>query len=221
MYGDPDIENSLFAESVFRHSAASSRPFLLVDSQSRIDDDKAKSRSTSRANENQTSKTATTPEPKLTHGGTAPNKHQQKKEDSGDASPKNMKADAAVAPSSSSPSTTHLESLDSSGPAPNSGSQKSPLQETLTEQIDAKNEAESVQQTVKPQVARSAFEDNIVLGVALEGSKRTLPIEEEMGPSSIQSQANEFAAGRGIVPCTSSKDAKGAAASVDQRDQDS
>ncbi|CAL9065199.1 mechanosensitive ion channel protein 2, chloroplastic [Musa acuminata AAA Group] len=224
MYGDPDIENSLFAESVFRHSAASSRPFLLVDSQSRInDDDKVKPRSTSRANENQTSKTATTQEPKPTHGGTAPNnlnKHQQKKEDSGDASPKNMKADEAVAPSSSSPSTTHLESLDSSGPTPNSGSQKPPLPEAVTEQIDAKNEAESVQ-TVKPQVARSAFEDNIVLGMALEGSKRTLPIEEEKGPSSMQSQENEFAAGRGIVPSSSSKDAKGPVALVDQRDHDS
>ncbi|XP_039069817.1 mechanosensitive ion channel protein 2, chloroplastic-like [Hibiscus syriacus] len=34
----------------------------------------------------------------------------------------------------------------------------------------------------KPPIARPALEENIVLGVALEGSKRTLPIEEEMTP---------------------------------------
>jgi MscS family membrane protein len=30
--------------------------------------------------------------------------------------------------------------------------------------------------------SRPAFEDNIVLGVALDGSKRTLPIDEGMNP---------------------------------------
>ncbi|KAL5755287.1 hypothetical protein ACOSP7_023507 [Xanthoceras sorbifolium] len=35
----------------------------------------------------------------------------------------------------------------------------------------------------KPPVSRPALEENLVLGVALEGSKRTLPIEEDMTPA--------------------------------------
>ncbi|OMO73013.1 hypothetical protein COLO4_27355, partial [Corchorus olitorius] len=35
----------------------------------------------------------------------------------------------------------------------------------------------------QPPVPRPALEENLVLGVALEGSKRTLPIEEDMTPS--------------------------------------
>ncbi|KAM7520843.1 hypothetical protein LguiB_019805 [Lonicera macranthoides] len=43
--------------------------------------------------------------------------------------------------------------------------------------------------------ARPALEDNIVLGVALEGSKRTLPIEEEMAPPQ-STEVKELAACR-------------------------
>ncbi|KAF5955372.1 hypothetical protein HYC85_008228 [Camellia sinensis] len=41
---------------------------------------------------------------------------------------------------------------------------------------------DSARPAASPSVARPALEDNIVLGVALEGSKRTLPIEEEITP---------------------------------------
>ncbi|KAJ1424773.1 mechanosensitive ion channel-like protein [Sesbania bispinosa] len=37
---------------------------------------------------------------------------------------------------------------------------------------------------VSSSTVRSSLEENILLGVALEGSKRTLPIEEEMTPPS-------------------------------------
>uniref|UniRef100_A0A5B6ZTV6 Uncharacterized protein n=1 Tax=Davidia involucrata TaxID=16924 RepID=A0A5B6ZTV6_DAVIN len=47
-----------------------------------------------------------------------------------------------------------------------------------------------------PSVARPTLEDNIVLGVALEGSKRTLPIEEEMAPSPTRAESKELAACR-------------------------
>lgn len=229
IYGDPDMENIPYADSGFRRSAASSRPFLLIDAHSRINgDDKAKPRSTSpvsRANEDQTSKTATTGEPKqasTSEDASSNNfdKNQQRKANVGDASPKSMKADSAVASSPNSPSTAQLENLDSVLPSPKSGTQKTTIMEPVTEQTDAKNE--SGVQTMKPPVARPAFEDNIVLGVALEGSKRTLPIDEGMVPSPVQSEANELATGRsGNLPSTSPKESKGSVPLVDQRDQDS
>ncbi|CAL9158521.1 unnamed protein product [Musa hybrid cultivar] len=227
IYGDPDIENVPFAESIFRHSAAASRPFLLLDSQSRINgDEKTKPRQTPHVSEDQTNKSATTvdPNPTSSSDGTVPSnfdKHQHKKANSGDGSPKSVKAEPAVAPSSNPPSTVQLENSDAVGSTPKAGSQRAATSEAATEQGDAKNEGERVQ-TMKSQVARPAFEDNIVLGVALEGSKRTLPIEEGMGPSSTQLEANELAAGRnGNVPSASSKKIKGSDPLVDQRDQDS
>ncbi|RWW45072.1 hypothetical protein BHE74_00049120 [Ensete ventricosum] len=227
IYGDPDIENVPFAESIFRRSAAASRPFLLLDSQSRINgDDKAKPRQTPHGSEDQTNKSATTvdPNPTSSSDGTVPSnfdKHQHKKANSGDGSPKSVKAEPAVAPSSNPSSTVQLENSDAVGSTPKAGSQRPATSEAATEQGDAKNEGERVQ-TMKPQVARPAFEDNIVLGVALEGSKRTLPIEEGMGPSSTQLEANELAAGRnGNVPSASSKKIKGSDPMVDKRDQDS
>ncbi|KAL3504869.1 hypothetical protein ACH5RR_034710 [Cinchona calisaya] len=47
-----------------------------------------------------------------------------------------------------------------------------------------------------PSPAKTALEDNIVLGVALEGSKMTLPIEEDMMPPSTLSEVKEVAAYR-------------------------
>ncbi|WOL20379.1 mechanosensitive ion channel protein 3, chloroplastic-like [Canna indica] len=226
IYGDPDIENIPFAETIFRRSATANRPLLLIDPQSRINsDDKAKSRSTSRANEDQSSKTITTAEPRFTSTSEDSNlnnldKNQQKKPIPGDALPKSIKADSATALSSNSPSTTQIENIESAQSTTKTVSQKHPISESTTEQGDAKNEGEKVQ-TAKPQVARPAFEDNIVLGLALEGSKRTLPIEEGMGPSSTQLESNELASGRnGSVPSTSSKETKGSVPAVDQRDQE-
>ncbi|XWS23986.1 hypothetical protein CRYUN_Cryun28dG0062400 [Craigia yunnanensis] len=45
-----------------------------------------------------------------------------------------------------------------------------------------------------PSVARPSLEENIVLGVALEGSKLTLPIEEEITPSTLSTESKELSA---------------------------
>ncbi|XP_050204331.1 mechanosensitive ion channel protein 2, chloroplastic isoform X2 [Mercurialis annua] len=46
----------------------------------------------------------------------------------------------------------------------------------------------------QPSVSRPSLEENIVLGVALEGSKRTLPIEEDMAPRPTLNEIKEMAA---------------------------
>ncbi|KAK7311685.1 hypothetical protein RJT34_09975 [Clitoria ternatea] len=53
---------------------------------------------------------------------------------------------------------------------------------------------------------RSSLEENILLGVALEGSKRTLPIDEEMTPSPTPADSQEFAVQRNGSGPPASKD---------------
>ena len=50
--------------------------------------------------------------------------------------------------------------------------------------------------TTSPSIAKPPLEENIVLGVALEGSKRTLPIEEEVAPSPSLAESKELTARR-------------------------
>ncbi|KAK7845745.1 mechanosensitive ion channel protein 3 [Quercus suber] len=50
--------------------------------------------------------------------------------------------------------------------------------------------------TTSPSTARPPLEENIVLGVALEGSKRTLPIEEKVAPSPLLAESKELTACR-------------------------
>lgn len=57
--------------------------------------------------------------------------------------------------------------------------------------------------------SRPTLEENIVLGVALEGSKRTLPIEEDMAPSQSPVEGKEMATQRsGTGPTAADKDKK-------------
>ena len=58
--------------------------------------------------------------------------------------------------------------------------------------VQAKQDGEKP--VASPSPVCPPLEENIVLGVALEGSKRTLPIEEDMVPSPMESK--EFTASR-------------------------
>ncbi|XWS29594.1 hypothetical protein CRYUN_Cryun24cG0042200 [Craigia yunnanensis] len=57
----------------------------------------------------------------------------------------------------------------------------------LREPFQSKQDGEKLPVS-QPPIARPALEENIVLGVALEGSKRTLPIEEGMTPSAADAK---------------------------------
>ncbi|KAF9687389.1 hypothetical protein SADUNF_Sadunf02G0088500 [Salix dunnii] len=59
-----------------------------------------------------------------------------------------------------------------------------------------------------PLMTTPSLEENIVLGVALEGSKRTLPIEEEMDPSPFPLESKELAARHNGGSSPSGKDKK-------------
>ncbi|XP_072990640.1 mechanosensitive ion channel protein 2, chloroplastic-like isoform X1 [Typha latifolia] len=206
IYSDADMENIPYAETIFtRASTAASRPFLLVEPLPKVNgDDKAKPRQTAR--EEQTSKTTTAQDAKAAPSDSTVNsdKQQPKKPSTGDGRSKNSKNEPA--PSSNSPSTSQVDSFGT-----RAGNDKPPVIETVRDQSDstvppvhAKSEAERVS-TPTSTASRPAFEDNIVLGVALEGSKRTLPIEEGMSPAPNSSDANEM----DKVGSSPSKDKKG------------
>ncbi|XP_052190957.1 mechanosensitive ion channel protein 2, chloroplastic-like isoform X2 [Diospyros lotus] len=85
----------------------------------------------------------------------------------------------------------------SSGSAGESASEK-PDRPSTTTTPHAKQDLERPTTISQPVSRPAALEDNIVLGVALEGSKRTLPIEEEAPPSSVSNaEAKELAASAG------------------------
>ncbi|OVA10481.1 Mechanosensitive ion channel MscS [Macleaya cordata] len=138
-------------------------------------------------------------------------KKQSKKGTSGDVLQKNSKMDSdpTTKPASKS-QKLQLEGLNSVGQnsvdvSPlGSASEKSPV--NLSEPGSVKAEGipvatsnlkqESERSPVSPSpVARPALEENLVLGVALEGSKRTLPIEEGEGMTpSTPGETKELAA---------------------------
>lgn len=60
----------------------------------------------------------------------------------------------------------------------------------------SKREDEKPQVTQPSVPSKPALEENIVLGVALEGSKRTLPIEEELSPPPNPAESKEMATSR-------------------------
>jgi hypothetical protein len=81
-----------------------------------------------------------------------------------------------------------------------------------TESPDISQSKQDVERSVaSPLMTRPLLEENIVLGVALEGSKRTLPIEEieeEMDSSPFPLESKELAASQNAGQSPSGKDKK-------------
>ncbi|KAH0463962.1 hypothetical protein IEQ34_006748 [Dendrobium chrysotoxum] len=182
IYGDAGIENIPFADTIFTRADVANRPLLLIEPSSRINgDEKMKPRSSGRTTDEQQEGTKTsTSEPKVTSASEShPEKHQQKKVSSGEAQSKSTKAD-----SSKSPTTTVSSQQSATVPQVKTSGEKSvTASESLNEKVDGtpatvpKSDGDRSPSDSSVS-ARPSFEDNIVLGVALEGSKRTLPIEE-------------------------------------------
>jgi MscS family membrane protein len=175
-YGNADIDNIPFGEDTY--SRVRGRP-ILIDTSARLSDDK-KPRPASR--EDQKVKTSVSVETKSAsadapEGSSVSNseKQEEKKMVPDDIRMKNSKSDH-VKTTIPSPTTPWAESTDPVASKPGKG--KAQGSESTERQGDS-----SVPVTNPPKKeSRPAFEDNIVLGVALDGSKRTLPIDEGMNP---------------------------------------
>ncbi|XP_025798539.1 mechanosensitive ion channel protein 2, chloroplastic-like isoform X2 [Panicum hallii] len=162
-YGNADFDNIPFGEGMY--SRVSGRP-LLIDTSARISDDKGKPQPVS-SREEQKVKTSGSVEVKSASPENASlnnsEKQDQKKSVPEDARVKNSKSDNVMPVTSSSDPVTSISKT---------GKGKTHEAE-VTERQDG-----SVSVANPKKESRPAFEDNIVLGIALEGSKRTLPMEE-------------------------------------------
>jgi len=163
-YGNADFDNIPFGEDMY--SRVRGRP-LLIDTSARISDDKPKPRPVSSREEHKVKtngsveiKSASPENASLSNS----EKQEQKKMVPEDARAKKIKSDNV---------TPVTPSLDPATSTSKTGKGKTREAEPTERQGDG-----SVSVANPKKESRPAFEDNIVLGVALEGSKRTLPIEE-------------------------------------------
>jgi mechanosensitive ion channel protein 1/2/3 len=176
-YGNADFDNIPFGEDMYCRTRG--RP-LLIDTSARISDDKAKPRQVS-SREEQKGKTNGSVQIKSAspENGNVSNseKQEQKKLVTEDARMKNSKIDnvTPVKPSSDAVTSTSK-----------TGKGKAQEPEATERQGDGSVSVPNLKKESSP-----AFEDNIVLGVALDGSKRTLPIEEgNPYPSHTETEPN-------------------------------
>ncbi|XP_031483610.1 mechanosensitive ion channel protein 2, chloroplastic-like [Nymphaea colorata] len=193
-YGDTDIENVPFSETIMNWAGVNrNRHLLLIDSTSKFGvDDKARAR-TARSNEEIDVKPLSS-ESKATSsecGSQAIQGSRNRKDsDKIDGPPVTNSSSVSI----SEQAKTTAGGLDSTVSNPIDGEHLGPASDMST-MPDSKSAAEKVggnttsslhgklegEKTSGPPgpTARSALEENIVLGVALDGSKRILPIEEE------------------------------------------
>ncbi|KAL7262480.1 hypothetical protein ACSBR1_000786 [Camellia fascicularis] len=206
IYTNADIDNVPFAGA-----AADNRPLLLIEPSYKINgDDKAKAstRTTTRTSEEKEAQVgaASTSDSKTdVKGRSTTILDEAKIDDKGKVSAGPTTDAKTPDPGSVGPvQTSEKQNLKKNAP---DGAKKvisvdkPPLisQEPGSVKTDTSFISHGKQDTERlaasPSVARPALEDNIVLGVALEGSKRTLPIEEEITPCT-NAELRELAASR-------------------------
>ncbi|KAM7259171.1 hypothetical protein ACFE04_014912 [Oxalis oulophora] len=182
IYTEADVDNSPFADTSFTGSRASvDRPYLLIEPSYRIrNDDKVKASPESDDKTKSFSQVQT--EPNLTTDPKVDNK-------AGSTPNVNSKTDKPMEAPSSTPHSTMQ------------GNAKDKQEHTADKSRSNEVESGSEKTFSKKEAERpvTSLEENIVLGVALDGSKRTLPIEEEEiqlaanrnSPSSSGSNVNE------------------------------
>ncbi|KAF8698872.1 hypothetical protein HU200_035133 [Digitaria exilis] len=162
-YGNADFDNIPFGEDMY--SRVRGRP-LLIDTSARISDDKAKPRPVA-PREEQKVKTNDSAEIKSASPENASLSNTEKQEQ------KKLVPDDARAKIGKSDNFTQVAT--SSDPVMST----SKTGKGKTHEPEATEGQDGSMAMANPKKeSRPAFEDNIVLGVALAGSKRTLPIEE-------------------------------------------
>lgn len=195
MYTDADVENTPFGESMYG-GVTSRRPLMLIEPAYKINgEDKSKS-------QNRASKPTAEQENK---GSSPKSKETSSPDPKAPVSDTNKVLEETVAKPVtkvvSKPATTTKDTETSGTEKPKGKRSGSTIKSPKTDETDSSTSSSS----------RSALEENIVLGVALEGSKRTLPIEEEIHSSSMETDAKELSGARrsgGKGPLVADKEQK-------------
>lgn len=230
VYRDTDSENIPFGDTVFTRSrSAVNRPFLLIEPPYKVNGEDKGTPSTrpARANEDKDAKIEETMasdskvDENFATTSTSPpgvNSKDKSKVNS-EAQIQNTGSDSSVEKTSKimQPKKESAGDIGKGSKIPASKNlAQSAVPETLASHESGRGETASAaslskqdeeKSTVSPSV-RSSLEENILLEVALEGSKRTLPIEEEMTPSPVSAESQEFAVQRNGSGPPANKDKK-------------
>ncbi|GLT79916.1 hypothetical protein SLA2020_513840 [Shorea laevis] len=207
IYNEPELEDVPFADTSFTRDRVSNRPLLLIEPSYKIHaDDKVKASTSSvQTNEEKDSKvealSATDSKANTKSGSVVDLKEdsvaaasasnsssssevlQSEPQSGSDMVPGNNVQNRSEEQLKGSREITSEGAISENSPVtkPQSSNGKS---ENLSTVSRAKKDVE--RPPASPPVTKSSLEDNIVLGVALEGSKRTLPIDEERTPKDGQ-----------------------------------
>jgi mechanosensitive ion channel protein 1/2/3 len=235
IYSEPASENIPFGDSIFTRSrAAVNRPFLLIEPPYKVNgEDKAKpSTRSTRGNEEKDAKVdepvASDSKSDENFAGTSTSpssvNSKDKSKSKSDAQTQNMGSDSSVEKTSKT-MQPKKETAEDVGKGSTIPVPKTPAHSVVSETLPvitnhessradtaSATSSQSKQDEEKSSVPSSAvkppLEENILLGVALEGSKRTLPIEEEMNPSPNSAESQEFAVQRNGNGPPANKDKK-------------
>ncbi|GER34504.1 MSCS-like 2, partial [Striga asiatica] len=181
VFTDSDLDSIPFSDTIFtRGTASSNSPLLLVEPSYKVNgEDKPKSQTRS----------------------SRPNGEEDTKPKDDKASPESGQVPKSGPKEDPKPNS-------SPKPVPSADNQKTGQETNLVSSSTSSHSKQDSRQQPITQT-KPSLEENIVLGVALEGSKRTLPIEEEMvgPPSSSPEDVKELAKSRsGNRPPVAEKD---------------
>ncbi|XP_027354030.1 mechanosensitive ion channel protein 3, chloroplastic-like isoform X2 [Abrus precatorius] len=224
IYSEADSENIPFGDTIFTRSRAANRPFLLIEPPYKVNgEDKVKpSTRSSRPNEEKDAKIdetlASDTKGDENIAATSTSLHGVNSKDKSKSTPEtqiqNTGSDSSAAktvqPKKESAGDTGKGSTVpvSKNNAQSAVSETSVTSHETTSATSSQSKQDEEKSAVSSASVRPSLEENILLGVALEGSKRTLPIEEEMSPSSIPAESQEFAVQRNGSGVPASKDKK-------------
>ncbi|KAK4261391.1 hypothetical protein QN277_004395 [Acacia crassicarpa] len=210
IYSDADMDNNIpYLDSVFSGTASVSNSPIIIEPPYKIKaDDTTKSRSTRPSNEGDDKKTATQTKVRETHSDS---KADVEAVISNSDANGNLKVAVTTEHEPNSMLKENLEAPHMS--ASNSKVSEFGANNSTEENADVKQSNKNAvkgggrpknmptkqkdeRKPAETRMSRPVLEENIVLGVALEGSKRTLPIEEETDSSTAR-EAKEMAAQSG------------------------
>lgn len=191
IYRDADMDNVPFSDIFTQSRAAPDRPFLLIEPSYKINGEE-KTKPSSRPSTNLEEKEG---KPVTQVTSLEPTTDPNPKPTSEPKTPNAATPSPSPQPSSSQP------------PSP-----QPPSPQTLSSQPPSSPSSSSSSAN-----ARTALEDNIVLGVALEGSKRMLPIEDEIEPTTSPNLSES----KELASCLNGNGGPTSAIAKDQKDDQS
>ncbi|XP_062164828.1 mechanosensitive ion channel protein 3, chloroplastic-like isoform X3 [Alnus glutinosa] len=207
VYSEADLENIPFADTIFTRSGAAAKgPILLIEPSYRISgDDKSKTSARPVRNGEKDAKVEAVSTPDSKADAKAGSDTSSTSKTSSDNGTRNLVSDGSAQNNSK---MLHLKQetagdvgketieLNSKDVTPCESMAEKPLATSLETGNEKLDNASADLQAKQDGGRRPPLEENIVLGVALEGSKRTLPIEEEVAPSPTHVESKEFSARR-------------------------